>query len=115
MEQLMKEQIDREYKEIDECKKGFKKEKKGDKIKMVSSEKPTGLDRIINSCKKQEKDIEKFVSTRNESIISTDAVFKWFNIQSRIINGTIPIIAKLVLSLGFYFCRQMRFQNLRTK
>ncbi|KYQ53852.1 hypothetical protein ALC60_07211 [Trachymyrmex zeteki] len=105
MEQLMKEQIDREYKEIDECKKGFKKEKKGDKIKMVSSEKPTGLDRIINSCKKQEKDIEKFVSTRNESIISTDAVFKWFNIQSRIINGTIPIIAKDVGLFNVMFDR----------
>ncbi|XP_011065772.1 PREDICTED: uncharacterized protein LOC105152915 [Acromyrmex echinatior] len=94
IEQLIKEQRDREYKEIDECKKG-KKEKKGDKIKIISLKKLMGLDRMINSYKKQEKqDIEKFVSTRNESIISMDAVFKWFNIQSRIINGTIPIIAK---------------------
>ncbi|KYN30017.1 hypothetical protein ALC57_00527 [Trachymyrmex cornetzi] len=106
MGQLMKEQIDREYKEIDECKKGFKKEKKSDRVKMVSSEKPTGLDRMINSYKKQEKqDIEKFVSTRNESIISTDAVFKWFNIQSRIINGTIPIIAKDVGLFNVMFDR----------
>ena len=112
MEQSMKEQIDREYREIDECKKDFKKDEKGNKIKMISLEKSTGLDFMINSYKKQEKqDIKKFISTRNKSIISMDAVLKWFNIQSRIINGTIPIIAKLVLSLGFYFYWQMRFQT----
>lgn len=65
---------------------------------MVSTEhKPSGLDRIISSCKEQEKKIcEKFASTPNESIILTDTVSKWFSIQSRIINGKIPIIAKLV-------------------
>lgn len=89
MDPSIKEQIDREYKEIDECKKGFKKEKKNDKAKMVSTE-------------------HKFTSTRNEAIISTDTAFKWFNIQSRITNGKIPIISKLVLSFGFYFCHQLR-------
>jgi len=113
VDQSMKEQIDREYKEIDECKKGFKKEKKHNKAKMVSTEhKQTGLDRIISSCKEQQKkDSEKFASTLNESIISTDAVFKWFNIQSRIINGKIPIIAKLVFSLRFYFFDFTGFVN----
>ena len=82
---------------------------------MISLEKPTGLDCMINSYKKQEKQDIKFISTRNKSIISMDAVLKWFNIQSRIINDTIPIIAKLVLSLGFYFYWQMRFQNLKIK
>jgi len=114
-EQSIKEQINREYKEIDECKKGFKKEKKDNKAKMVSTEhKPKGLDHIISSNKQQQKKgSEKFASMPNESIISTDTVFKWLNIQSRIINGKIPIIAKLVLSLGFCFYRQLRFQNLK--
>jgi len=113
VDQSIKEQIDREYKEIDECKKGFKKEKKNNKTKMVSTEhKQTGLDHIISSCKEQQKkDSEKFAGTLNESIISTDAVFKWFNIQSRIINGKIPIIAKLVFSLRFYFFDFTDFVN----
>lgn len=104
----MKEQIDREYKEIDKCKGIKTKEKKDDKkVKMVSTKhKPSGLDRIISSCKEQKKKVcEKFASTPNESIISADTVFKWFNIQSRIINGKIPIIAKLVLSFRFYFVK----------
>ncbi|XP_018351417.1 PREDICTED: uncharacterized protein LOC108753922 isoform X2 [Trachymyrmex septentrionalis] len=106
MKELMKEQIDREFKEINECKKNLTKDKKCDKVKMISSEKPTSLDRIINSYKKQEKqNIEKIISTRNESIISMDAVFKWFNIQSRIINGTIPIIAKDVGLFNIMFDR----------
>jgi len=119
VDQSMKKQIDQEYKEIDECKKGFKKEKKDNKAKMVSTEhKQTGLDRMISSCKEQQKkDSEKFASTLNESIISTDAIFKWFNIQSRIINSKIPIIAKLVFSLGFYFFdftdNVVCFENLR--
>lgn len=95
----VKEKIDREYKEIDECKGIKTKEKKSDKAKMVSTEhKPSGLDRIISSCKEQEKKIceEKFASTPNESIILTDTVSKWFSIQSRIINGKIPIVVKLV-------------------
>ncbi|KYM85428.1 hypothetical protein ALC53_04671, partial [Atta colombica] len=105
MEQLMKEQIDREYREIDECKKDFKKDEKGNKIKMISLEKPTGLDCMINSYKKQEKQDIKFISTRNKSIISMDAVLKWFNIQSRIINDTIPIIAKHVGLFNVMFDR----------
>lgn len=113
-EQSIKEQINREYKEIAECKKGFQKEKKDNKTKMVSTEhKPKGLDHIISSNKEQKKDNEKFASMPNKSIISTDTVFKWLNNQSRIINGKIPIIVKLVLSLGFCFCRQLRFQNLK--
>lgn len=92
----VKEKIDREYKEIDECKGIKTKEKKNSKAKMVSTEhKPSGLDRIISSCK-EKKICEKFASTPNESIILTDTVSKWFSIQSRIINGKIPIVAKLV-------------------
>jgi len=72
---------------------------------MVSTEhEQTGLDRIISSRKEQQKkDSEKFANTLNESLISTDTMFKWFNIRSRIINGKIPIIAKLVFSLRFCF------------
>lgn len=79
---------------------------------MVSIEpKSKGLDHIISSYKGQQmKDGEKFASMPNESIIST--VFKWLNIQSRIINGKIPIVAKLVLSLGFYFCSSITFSKL---
>lgn len=106
-QESIKQQIEREYREIEECKKGPKKDKKkNNKVKMVSVQyKPTNLNRIISSYKKQQgKDSEKFASfTPNESIIFTDTIFKWFNIQSRIINDKIPIVAKLVLSLGFYF------------
>ncbi|XP_077268625.1 uncharacterized protein LOC143900790 [Temnothorax americanus] len=105
-EQSMKGQIGREYKEIDECKKGFKKEKGGNKAKMVSIEhKPSGLGRIISSCKEQKKDREKFASTPNESITSTDTIFKWFIIQSRVINGKIPIVAKDVRLFNVMFDR----------
>lgn len=97
----MKELIEREYKEINECKKGVQKEKKDNKAKMISIEhKPTGLDRILSSYKEQQKKYsEKFARKPNNSIISTDAVFKWLNIQSRISNGKTPIVAKLVYSL----------------
>lgn len=110
----IKEQIDREYREIDECKKGPKKEKKGNKAKMVSIEyKPTNLNCITSSYNKQQKkNSEKFASTPHESNIFTDTIFKWFNIQSRVINGKIPIVAKLVLSLKFH-CLQLHFQNLK--
>lgn len=102
--QLIKEQIEREYKEIEECKKGKKKEKNNGKAKMVSVEyrQPTDSNRIIGSyMKQQKKNGGKCASTPNESIISTDTIFKWFNIPFRLINGEIPIVAKLVLSLGF--------------
>ncbi|XP_036138931.1 DNA ligase 1 [Monomorium pharaonis] len=92
-EETTKQQIEREYKEINECKKGFKKGKKDGKAKMVSVEhKPTDLDnRIIGSYKEQqEKNSEKSASTLNESVISTNKIFKWSNVQS-IINGRIPI------------------------
>ncbi|XP_011702457.1 PREDICTED: uncharacterized protein LOC105458668 isoform X2 [Wasmannia auropunctata] len=107
MDQSIKEQIDREYKEIDECKKGYKKEKKDDKVKIVSTKhKLTDLTRIISSYEEQQRmDGEKFASTHNKSIISTDAVFKWFNIQSRIINGKIPIIVKDVRLSNVMFDR----------
>ncbi|XP_024888046.1 histone-lysine N-methyltransferase, H3 lysine-79 specific-like [Temnothorax curvispinosus] len=105
-EQSMKGQIGREYKEIDECKKGFKKEKGGNKAKMVSIEhKPSGLGRIISSYKEQKKDSEKFASTPNESITSTDTIFKWFIIQSRVINSKIPIVAKDVRLFNVMFDR----------
>ncbi|XP_018403870.1 PREDICTED: axoneme-associated protein mst101(2)-like isoform X1 [Cyphomyrmex costatus] len=105
MKQLMKEQIDREYKEMDECKKGFEKEKRGDKVKMVSTEyKSTDLNHNLRK-NPEKRGIEKFASTRNESIISTDNAFKWFNIYSRIINGTIPIIPKDVGLFNVMFDR----------
>ncbi|XP_025988705.2 uncharacterized protein LOC105201247 [Solenopsis invicta] len=95
-DQSIKQQIEREYKEIEECKKSFKKEKKDDKAKMVFIDnEPTGLDRIVSSREKQQKDSEKFASIPHESIVSTDTAFKWFNIQSRIFNGKISINRQL--------------------
>lgn len=98
MDKSIQEQIDREYKEIEECKKP--KEKKDEKIKKASTDyKPTGLDRVISPCKDQEKDSsKKFTSTSNEPIFSNimDTTYKMLSIRSSVINNKIPIIPKLV-------------------
>ncbi|XP_011868934.1 PREDICTED: axoneme-associated protein mst101(2)-like [Vollenhovia emeryi] len=106
-EQSIKQQIDREYKEIDECKKGFKKESKDNKAKMVCTEhKLTDLNRTISSDKKQQrKDNEKLGCVLNELVISTDTIFKWLNGQSRIINSKVPIVAKDVRLFNITFDR----------
>jgi len=99
----MKEQIDREYKEIDECKKDKvkeKKEKKDKTTKEASTDyKPTGLDRVISPCKQQEtKDGKKLTSTPKEPIFSHSmkTAYKMLSTRSGIINSEIPIIPKLV-------------------
>lgn len=99
----MKEQIDREYKEIDECKKNKvkeeKKEKKDKTSKASTDYKPTGLDRVISPCKQQEaKDGKKLTSTPKESIFShsMSTAYKMLSTRSGIINSEIPIIPKLV-------------------
>ncbi|XP_072743909.1 uncharacterized protein [Anoplolepis gracilipes] len=103
IEESIKEQIDREYKEIEECKKikekekKEKKEKKDETTKKICTEyKPTGLDRVISPCKEQEmKDTsKKFTSTPNEPIFSNfmDTPYKMLSIRSSIINDEIPFI-----------------------
>lgn len=107
MEESIKEQIEREYKEIDECKKIIEqikikepKEKKDEIPKKTDTDyKPTGLDRIISPCKQEDiKDTKKFISTPNEPFFSNsmDTAYKMLSVRSNIINGEIPIIPKLV-------------------
>lgn len=100
MGESMKEQIDREYKEIDECKKDKVEEKKDKTTKKTSTDyKSTGLDRVISPCKQQEtKDGKQLTSTPNEPILSNSmsTAYKMLSTRSGIINSEIPIIPKLV-------------------
>ncbi|KMQ96981.1 homeobox protein six1 [Lasius niger] len=112
-EESIKKQIEREYKEIDECKKKGrvieKKEKKPETTKKAPTEyKPTGLDRVISPCKQEGmKDSKKFASMPNESIFSNfmGIAYKMLNVRSNIINGEIPIIPKDIKLLNVMFDR----------
>lgn len=96
----MKEQIDREYKEIDECKKSRVKEKKEEKDKTTKETstdyKSTALDRVISPCKQETKDGKKLTSTPKEPIFShcMTTAYKILTTRSSIITSEIPTIPK---------------------
>jgi len=106
VEKSIKEQIDREYKEIDECKQiGITKKNDKDKIKKMSAEySPIGSDGMIIPYEQRKENNEKFTSMPNKSIAcnSTDALHK----SSRKIHEGIPIMAR---SVFFYLISTVYF------
>lgn len=94
----MKEQIEREYKEIEQCKKD-PKGTKNDKVKTPPQTspdyKPTGLDRVVSPCR-QDQEKAKFTSTPNERISSNagDVTHNPWDIPRGFINGVAATCAK---------------------
>ncbi|RLU22582.1 hypothetical protein DMN91_004860 [Ooceraea biroi] len=106
-QELMKEQIDREFKEIEECKRGKDKEKKDDKCKKATLDyKPTGLDRVISPCKENQKK-DQFTSTPSEQISSNFAnvTHRPLSIQLGVINSVVAMCTKNVTLFNAMFDR----------
>ncbi|XP_067205978.1 cylicin-2-like isoform X2 [Linepithema humile] len=107
IEKSIREQIDREYREIDECKKSGtikKDDKKDDKVKKMSTEyRSSDSDRVIIPYEQQEKDNEKFTIMPNQSIVwnSTGAIHK----SLRGIHDGVSIIARDVRLFDMMFDR----------
>lgn len=94
----MKEQIKRELKEVEECKRRYKQSenRKDDGTKKVYPDyKPTGLDPVVSPCKRDQKK-DKFSSTTDERISSncTSVTRMSLSIHSGIINGLAAMCAK---------------------